>query len=199
MRWPSPLKRVRPVDVVRWRDAAPTLKLVRQSAGWWKMFLRLLQWTGCRRGELLSLQWGSIDFEKGDLIVPAETSKGRQDRVLRLHDALLDGLQKWSEQCDSPSASEHVLPWKNGPRQLYIEFKVIETAAGVKHHRFKDYRSSRACALINAGEATLMVKDWLGHSSVVTTEKFYASGHGRMVAAAAKLEQVEADTIRATT
>ena len=177
----------------------PGLKLARQSAGWWKMFLRLLHWTGFRRGELLSLQWESVDLEKREVTVLAGTSKGRQDKVLPLNDALIEGLRSWREACGSPSPPELVFPWKNGTRQLYEEIKTIEAAAGVKHHRFKDYRSSRACALVAAGESTLLVKDWMGHSSVVTTEKFYASGQGRMVAAAARLEQVEADTIRVTT
>lgn len=171
----------------------------RQSADWWKAFLRTLHWTGCRRGELLLLRWNSIDLEKRELTVWATTSKGRQDRILPLSESLIARLRSWQTASELGQPSDLVFPWVNGTRQLYDDFKSIQTAAGVKHHRFKDYRSSRACALIDAGESTLVVKEWLGHSTVATTEKFYASARKRLATAATRLEEVECVTISATT
>lgn len=36
----------------------------------------------CRRGELLSLQWGDVDLERGELTIRAEKAKNRNTRVL---------------------------------------------------------------------------------------------------------------------
>jgi integrase len=83
-------------------------------------------------------------------------------------------------------------------RLLYEEWQVIEGVARVEHHLPKHYRSSRACELIDIGEPTLVVRDWMGHSTVTTTERFYASPRKRMRAAAVNLGRA-AGTTRGTT
>ena len=38
--------------------------------------------TACRRGELLSLQWGDVNLERGELTIRAENAKDGDSRVL---------------------------------------------------------------------------------------------------------------------
>jgi integrase len=49
--------------------------------------------TGCRRGELLALQWRDVDGERKELTVRAETSKTRRARVLPLSARVLAVLE----------------------------------------------------------------------------------------------------------
>jgi len=177
----------------------PSLALRKQSPSWWTVFLRLLHWTGCRSGELLKLRWKSINFKKQTVTVLAETSKGRRDKEIPFRETLAKELLAWKAACGSSNDDDLVLPWSGDRKPLYAEFKKIEKAAGVAHHQFKNYRSSRACALVDQGESTLAVKDWMGHSSVVTTEKFYANGRNRLSTAATNLEAAEFGTPRDTT
>lgn len=164
------------------------LTLRRQTAAWWKMFLILLHWTGCRTGELLGLQRQAIDLRRQTLKVVAESSKSRRERAIPLPDYIVAELQKWFRAGHITDSTTNVFPWGFGLRPLYDEWKQIETFANVPHHLLKHYRSSRACVLIAAGESTLTVKDWLGHSSVVTLERYYANASLRLSAAAEKLQ-----------
>ncbi len=57
---------------------------------------------------------------------------------------------------------------------MYEDWAAIQTLAKVSF-RLKDCRSSTGSSMINAGTPTLTVRNFLGHSTVATTEKFYAS------------------------
>jgi integrase len=59
-----------------------------------------LQWliiaaleTGCRRGELLSLQWGAVDVPRGELRIRAVNAKDAEDRVLPISSRLAGVLE----------------------------------------------------------------------------------------------------------
>lgn len=141
---------------------------------WWKVFLLLVRETGARRGELLGLDWDRIDSEAKWIKISAETSKGRKDRVLPLGDAteLWAALAEWREQVEG----ELVFPWpKTTYRQFYDDWKRLLVAAGVADVVPKNLRSTTGAEMVAAGLSTLVVKDWLGHSSVTTTESYYAN------------------------
>jgi integrase len=54
--------------------------------------------TGLRRGELLKLNWCSIDFARQWLTVEGGTSKTRQTRHVPLNDEAISLLNRWREQ-----------------------------------------------------------------------------------------------------
>jgi integrase len=70
-----------------------------------------------------------------------------------------------------------VLPWPyDSYRPLYYDWHAIQTAAGIpegQHYVPKNCRSSCASGLIAAGIPTVVVKDFLGHEGVQTTENYY--------------------------
>ncbi|MCE5268706.1 MAG: tyrosine-type recombinase/integrase [Planctomycetaceae bacterium] len=53
-----------------------------------------------------------------------------------------------------------------------------------KHRVPKNCRSTCGSQLVQSGTPTVVVKDFLGHSSVTTTEKFYVNTSGSLRAAA---------------
>ena len=156
------------------------LQLLRRSIGWWKIFLYLAYYLGLRRGEIFGLTWDKIRLDSLELVVSANTSKGRKDRVVPMAQELAQLLRAWnyeqSPRKQSPSPVE-VSPWPFGNyRPLYDDWHAIQTAAGIpadKHYVPKNCRSSGASEMIAANVPTATVKDFLGHASVVTTERYY--------------------------
>ncbi len=154
-----------------------SLELVHRPASWWKIFLYVAHYLGLRRGEILGLEWGQVSFATLEVTVTAETSKGRKDRVLPMSVELLTLLAQWKKLQKKVLATDKVLPWPCRTwRQLYNDWHAIQTAAGIpegEHYVPKNCRSSCASELIASGVPTAVVKDFLGHASVTTTEKYY--------------------------
>ncbi len=168
---------------------APDLPLRRRPAPWWRVFLYLAYYLGLRRGEILGLTWDRVRFDTLEVVVSALTSKGRRDRVLPIASELADMLRGWRDTQPTIPLSEEVLPWPHGSyRQLYDDWHVIQAAAGIpegRHYVPKDCRSSCASELIASGVPTAVVKDFLGHASVTTTERYYINTQPALRAAAA--------------
>ncbi|MBL7132132.1 MAG: site-specific integrase [Candidatus Omnitrophica bacterium] len=132
--------------------------------------------TGLRKTELLSLEWGDIDLERGLIYIrpkegflPKGINKraGRaKERVIPIHDSLEKVLRS--------------LPRKNGPifghfsnnmpRRLLIR---ITKKAGIKGlTRLHELRHSYATFLLNKGVDIYKIKELLGHSDIRDTMKY---------------------------
>ena len=70
-----------------------------------------------------------------------------------------------------------MLPWPyDNYRNIYDDWHAIQKAAGIpdgEHYVPKNCRSSCASELIAANVPTVVVKDFLGHATVATTENYY--------------------------
>jgi integrase len=97
-------------------------------------------------------------------------------------------LQQWRSEQGNPGANDAVLPWPyDNYRQLYDDWHLIMKAAGIpdgEHYVPKNCRSTCASALIAANVPTVVVKDFLGHQSVATTETYYINTKPALRAAA---------------
>jgi integrase len=167
---------------------SPDLKLVRRPAGWWRLFLYVAYYLGLRRGEILGLTWSKVSFEMLEVRVLAPTSKGRKERVVPMSPDLAGILQQWRAEQTNPGPNDAVLPWPfDTYRQLYDDWHSIMKAAGIpegEHYVPKNCRSTCASALIAANVPTVVVKDFLGHQSVATTETYYINTKPALRAAA---------------
>jgi len=178
-----------PVEVYNAMLAAiPRVHFKHRSAGWWRVFLSIAYQLGLRRGELLGLRWSDVDLRAAELKVSWATSKSRKDRQLPLTDDLVDLLQNWRKE----EKSDRVLPWDREPRSLYNDWNLIVAAAGPEAAGVvpKNFRSSTASQLLLSGASTILVRDFLGHSTVAVLEKHYANvTSGLRLAAEARQRQ----------
>jgi integrase len=106
---------------------------------------------------------------------------------------LLSVLRPWHDaQTPTPEPADLVFPYDSDYRNIYADWRRILEHAGLptddrkRRHRLKDLRSTCATQLIEAGEPTLVVKDWLGHATVKTTESYYANTDKARKAAAGR-------------
>ena len=179
----------------------PDLILKRRSADWWRVFLYVANYLGLRRSEIVGLTWGRISFDTLEVRVLATTSKGRKERIVPMAPELGDVLRQWRDKQGKVKSTDEVLPWPYDTYpQLYEDWHLIQKAAGIpdgEHYVPKNCRSTCASELIAANVPTVVVKDFLGHATVATTENYYINTKPALRAAASarkvRLEDDEGD------
>lgn len=132
--------------------------------------LRLAMLTGMRRGELLALKWGDIDFDKGFLRIVSP--KGGKDASIPLNDSatrVLHGLPR--------TESVYVFPGRNGARSFDLKkpISAIKKAAGLPAD-FRPCHGLRhffASTLASSGKVDLhTIQRLLNHQSPSMTQRY---------------------------
>ena len=166
----------------------PDLVLKHRPAEWWRVFLYIAYYLGLRRGEILGLTWGRVSLEALEVHVLAPTSKSRKERVVPISPDMATVLREWRDTQPEAKGNDPVLPWPyDDYRTIYEDWHAIQAAAGIpagEHYVPKNCRSTCASELIAANVPTVVVKDFLGHQSVATTENYYINTKPALRAAA---------------
>ena len=150
-----------------------------------KAIVLLALYTGLRKGEILSLKWGDIDFNNE--IITVTQTKNNERRVIPLNHQVIKILKKLP--IDLRSRYVFVNPHTGKPfvdvnRQWYKLLKI----AGIEDFRFHDLRHTFASYLAMSGESPLVIKELLGHKSLAMTQKYSHLSHKQLVDAIHKLQ-----------
>jgi integrase len=140
----------------------------------------LLVMTGLRRTEALYLEWVDIDLAQRLICVqrgPHGMPKGKRLRYVPICDALLPVLKRWRLLSGDvaglvfPSARGTVLA-ENAVSKM---FKRTAARAGIaKEIRLHDLRHTYASHFIRDGGDIFRLSKYMGHASVLITERIYA-------------------------
>ena len=132
--------------------------------------------TGCRKGELLTLQWRDVKWDQNVLLIRAEIAKTAEDRDVPMSQrlrALLD-MRK-----HAPDGSEHRLDAfvfgnevGEPVRDLRKGWAACCSAAGITGLSFHDLRREAASQLRESGAPDHVVAAWLGHANISTTSRY---------------------------
>ena len=128
--------------------------------------IRLLMLTGARLGEILSLEWRSIDLEQGIAHLP-DSKTGF--KVLQLPSpalAVLDGLPK-IDRWVFPASSKtgHMVNLKDAWGDVLGQ-------SGLSGWRLHDLRHAFASMMVNSGASLPIVGKILGHTQATTTQRY---------------------------
>jgi integrase len=145
------------------------LDVCQQSRQRWLYFLVVLAIsTGCRRNEMLTLEWDQVDLEQGVLRLVSTKNKERRPvpvtglalRLLREHAAC--------------STSRWLFPGRDGQHALDIEktWKKVRDQAGLVDFRFHDLRHTCASYLALNGATLREIAEILGHSRLQHTLRY---------------------------
>ncbi|TKC83431.1 site-specific integrase [Trinickia terrae] len=138
-------------------------------------FIRLALHTGCRKNELLKLEWTRVDFERSLIQLEPEHTKNNKRRALPLNAEAISALHDqrvWL--AENVPGARWVFSVETGARITTIQ-KGFESAcrrAGINDFRIHDLRHTFASWLVMSGESLYVVRDLLGHSSVTVTERY---------------------------
>lgn len=169
-----------PEGRVRWLTRAEVEALCRaarvQKFGMvLECFIRLAVNTGCRKEEMLGLEWRRVDLVNGLLYLEGQHTKTNKRRSIPLNEGALSAIKTlMAYRAEVAPASPWVFMRSNGERVVSIRngfAKACETA-GIKDFVPHDLRHTCAAHLISAGVALAEVRDLLGHSTVMMTERY---------------------------
>lgn len=151
-------------------------------------------YSGLRTEEQFSLTWDRVNLDNREVVIPKTIAKAKRDRTVILLDEAIDVLRRTPRHMRSAYVFHHGLAVKaagaqqvrlvrptraakDGDRFVHLLRGLKEAArrAGIKDLRWHDLRRTHGCRLLQEhGWSLEMVKDQLGHQSVVQTEKAYA-------------------------
>lgn len=169
-----------PEGRLRWITRAEADVLIREAEKEPKSphladFIRLALNTGCRKNEMLKLEWDRVDLKENRLYLEGKHTKSGKRRFIPLNveacQALLGRKRFRAQYCpDSPWVFAH----KNGERVQYMQngYEAACRRAGIKDFRVHDLRHTFASWLVSAGVPLLEVKELLGHSTIEMTERY---------------------------
>ncbi len=154
---------------------------------------QLLAMTGMRRGELLGLRWGDVDWDRSALSVvrslglvdgevmmsPGKTATSR--RLVFLDSVTLDDLRDHLQRAitaDVAGDTDPVFAARGGglvhPDSFSNTFDRLVSTAGLPRIRLHDLRHTYATLALQAGMHPVVLAERLGHSTVATTMDLYA-------------------------
>jgi integrase len=154
----------------------------------WHALWRLAAMTGMRRGELLGLRWGDVDFRHSRLAVrqtlisiayqpSVSTPKSHGSRVIDLDAETLAVLRALWEEHRRQHADLVFLTDEGEPihpESVRVVFERLPAHAGVQRIRFHDLRHTHATIALRAGVPVKVISERLGHASPAFTLQQYA-------------------------
>lgn len=126
-------------------------------------------WTGMRRGEVFALEWRDVDFGRKQITVRAENAKSGKGRHIPLHPRLATYLAELDRTHDLLVPS---LATGEKLTQINRSWATLCKRAQVSDFRFHDLRHDFASRLVMNGTDLYVVRDLLGHSSILLTERY---------------------------
>jgi integrase len=141
-----------------------------RASKWELLYLLVLMaiTTGARRGELLSLRWDDIDFEKQAAYV--NNTKNGEAKVLPLTIDVINELQLFNQYDGSLIFCSKITPSK--PYVFYKHWKRALIDAELVDFRFHDLRHTTASYLAQNGATLLEIADILGHKQIEVTKRY---------------------------
>lgn len=157
-----------------------------------KPMVLLSMHTGIRRGELFGLEWSDIDLNRAMLTVRGSIAKTSKTRHIPLNPFILDVMRQWKSQTQGEG---FVFESPKGGRFDNIKrvWQNLLKRAEIKDFRWHDLRHHFASKLVQKGVDLYVVKELLGHASVVMTERHYAhlAPQAKVDAVAKLVQQIE--------
>jgi integrase len=140
--------------------------------------IRLLLFTGCRRGEIMTLKWNEVRLDE-DCISLLDTKNGRS-RMVHLNAWAKEVVEELHESRGKEvrtAASEYVFPSRQGTKKGHLfdlrnPFDKACQRAGVENFRIHDLRHTFASMAVRGGASLFDVQKLLGHQNIEMTQRY---------------------------
>lgn len=139
--------------------------------------------SGLRFEEQFSLTWGQVDLSRRRLTISRAQSKNSRARVVPLSERAVTILDTLPRHLRRNNETDWVFCKSDGSRYKRLTRGLAGTAdrAGVQDLQWHDLRRTCGCRLLqDIGYRLEDVRDFLGHSSVKTTERAYIARHAKL-------------------
>lgn len=136
--------------------------------------------TGCRLGELLTLQWWQVRMKpRGEIWLPASKTKTKSDRVVPMSSrlrAILE-LRRLGPDGKELPGDAYVFGDEIGRKVGSIKTAWLAACrrANIADLHFHDLRREAGSRWLEGGVPLQTVRDWLGHVNIAQTSTYLAS------------------------
>ncbi len=181
-----PLKKSREMKVLTQNEVIRFLNQAKEE-GYYELFLLELG-TGMRRGEILALKWGDLNFITGELHIERQVNVFNGEQVISvpktkssirtviLPPSLLQILSEYKGKINSewmfPSPLDSTKT--RHPSSVRKRMQIILERAGCKKVRFHDLRHTFSVMALENGMDIKSLSSLLGHVSSATTIDIYS-------------------------
>lgn len=135
--------------------------------------------TGMRKSEILGLRWDAVNLDTGEILL--FKTKAQKMRSIPVNDALSKLFQEMKlsragrtyifEGYDQKSKKYTGVPQKD----IHVAWGTLIKRTGIKGVRFHDLRHTFATWSLHRGGDLTALRDVLGHSTIVTTNRYAGS------------------------
>ena len=139
--------------------------------------------TGCRKGELLSLQWHQVRFSpRAEIFLPAGKTKAKRDRRVPISTVLLAVLlrNRYDPAGELLPSDAYVFGDEIGRRRGSIKtaWKLTCARAKIEGLHFHDLRREAGSRWMDAGIPLATIQRWLGHANISQTSTYLGASLG---------------------
>lgn len=146
--------------------------------------------TGCRKGELLSLQWHQV---RAQLFLPAQKTKAKRDRRVPISSELARVLarRRLDPAGETLPPEAYVFGDEVGRRRHSIKTAWLATCKRAKiiDLHFHDLRREAGSRWMDAGVSLAEIQRWLGHANIAQTSTYLGASIGNDDAAMRAFEE----------
>lgn len=138
-------------------------------------FIRLAVNTGCRKEEMLGLEWRRIDFANRLMYLDGTHTKAAKRRSIPLNEGALAALKsRMAVRAEFCPTTPWVFARKTGAKVVDLSegFEGACAKADILDFTIHDLRHTCAAWLATAGVPLIEIRDLLGHSTIQMTEKY---------------------------
>lgn len=130
--------------------------------------VRLLLFTGCRLGEIMTLRWEHVDLSAKLLRLPDSKTGAKE---VHLGTAAVTVLSSIERQKDNPWV---IVGRNEGAHLTDLQpfWQRVRGRAGLKNARIHDLRHTFASVAVSNGQSLPMIGKLLGHTQVQTTARY---------------------------
>lgn len=157
----------------------------------------LAYWTGMRAGEILSLRWGQIDWERGLLRLEPGSTKNGRGRVVPLVQEARDVLQVWRDHTLRTYPLCHWVCHYEGQRMGRIQKKTWDAACrlvGLPGRLFHDLRRTAVRNLVRCGIPERVAMEISGHKTRSVFDRYDIVSEADLLEARRRLQAGQHET-----
>ena len=156
--------------------------------------IRLLALTGCRLGEILSLQWENVDIESGNLMLQDAKAGARAHSIGSQAIALLDSMRRTANSQWVIEGNVPDMPVSTGT--LENTWRALRVEAELKDVRLHDLRHTVGTYASQTGANAFLIRDKLGHKTLAMTGRYVSRDAGPLRVLSDQIEDRVAAAMR---
>lgn len=160
----------------RLQTADDEKRLLDSSGPQLRAFIIAMLDTGCRPGEILSLQWRDVSLDRNELIVRAEKEKTRTGRIIPITSRLKSILEMRRLDPEGEEFGPEAYAFGNEVEERVKPMRELWTEAvekaGLTGLQMRDLRHEAGSRFMEAGMPISYVSNMLGHTNLTTTSRY---------------------------